>query len=287
MDEASPTDPIATRRDFMACTGDGFPLRTSTDLVEWKTAGRIFPAGAGPKWAVSNFWAPEIHRVGSKWVAYFSAKTASDGSLAVGAATATDPLGPYTDLGAPLVHDPSPGVIDAHEFEASDGQRYLLWKVDGNAIGKPTPIRIQPLEADGVSLTGSPKTILSNDRAWEGALVEGPWMIERAGSFYLFYSANGYASTAYAIGVARASSPLGPFTKADAPILVSDGAWSGPGHGSVVRGPRGDDVHVFHAWVAGKVGAAPGREVLVDRIAWVDGWPRMFSAPTKRSQPLP
>lgn len=275
-------------RYVMACTGGGFPLRTSTDLVNWKNAGEIFPAGKAPKWAVSHFWAPEIHKVGTRYVAYFSAKYGADGSLAVGAATATDALGPYTDLGKPLVHDPSPGVIDAHEFTAPGGKHYLLWKVDGNAVGAKTPIRIQPLADDGVTLTGSPTTILTNDQSWEGGLVEGPWMIAHGGSFFLFYSANGYASTAYAIGVARASSPLGPFTKASGPIVGSNAWWSGPGHGSVIVGPRGDDVHVYHAWVAGKVGAPPGRGVLVDRITWgSDGWPHMSSAPTARSQPLP
>ncbi|MCA8955661.1 MAG: family 43 glycosylhydrolase, partial [Planctomycetes bacterium] len=110
------------------------------------------------------------------------------------AATAPSATGPFTDLGRPLVHDPSPGVIDAHYFRASDGRRFLTWKVDGNAIGRPTPIRIQELAEDGVTLRGSPQTILTNDRGWEGALVEGQWMVERDGFFYLFYSANGYAS---------------------------------------------------------------------------------------------
>jgi len=112
-------------------------------------------------------------------------------------------------------------------------------------------------------------------------------MIFESGSYYLFYSANGYASTRYAIGVARASSPLGPFTKASAPILVSNAAYGGPGHGSVVRGPGGEWVHVYHAWQAAHVGSAPGRLDLVDRISWSGGWPHMYGAPTPRSQPVP
>lgn len=112
-------------------------------------------------------------------------------------------------------------------------------------------------------------------------------MIERGGSFCLFYSGNGYASTAYAVGVARATSPTGPFTKAGAPILVTKGAWAGPGHGSVVVGPDGEWVHVYHAWVAGRVGQAPGRQVLVDRVGWENGWPHMRGGPSSRSQPMP
>jgi beta-xylosidase len=87
--------------------------------------------------------------------------------------------------------------------------------------------------------------------------------------------------------VARANAPLGPFTKADAPILVTHGDWAGPGHGSVVRGPRGEWMHVYHAWRSGHVGDAPGRLVLVDRVTFDRGWPRMQAAPGSRSQPLP
>lgn len=278
-------------RYVMACTsGDAasaFPLRTSTDLVHWTARGHVFPAGSRPSWARGDFWAPEVHRVGDRWIAYYSARMASDGSLALGAATASDALGPYTDLGHPLLHDPHPGVIDVSEFETADHARYLLWKTDGNAVGARTPIHVQRLADDGLSLVGAATTVLTNDQSWEGGLVEGPWMISHDGLWYLFYSANNYASTAYAVGVARSASPTGPFVKAPAPLLVSGGGWSGPGHGSVLQAPDGAWVHVYHAWVAGHVGMAPGRQVLVDRITWEAQWPQMRAAPSSRSQPLP
>lgn len=274
---------------FMACTGGGaskYPLRRSTDLVRWTSIGHVLSSSALPAWASNSYWAPELHKVGNTYVAYFSARH-TNGVFAIGAATASNPAGPYTPQAQPLLQVPSPGAIDAHFFRSSAGQNYLLWKIDGNAVGQATPIRIQPLSADGLSLTGSPTTLLTNTLAWEGALVEGPWMIEEGGAFFLFYSANGYASNAYAVGVARASSPTGPFTKHGAPILVTRGAWAGPGHGSVVRGPSGEWVHVYHAWHAGQVGQAPGRVVLVDRVQFSGGWPSMVAAPSMGSQPLP
>jgi len=273
---------------FMACTsgGPGYPIRSSPDLVHWTARGTIFTNATRPTWATGDFWAPELHKVGARFVAYFSARH-TNGAFAVGAAWATNVLGPYTALGQPLVNDPNPGVIDAHFFQAAGGAKYLLWKVDGNAVGAPTPIKIQPLAADGLSLTGAPTTVLTNTLSWEGGLVEGPWMVEHGGFFYLFYSANGYASTAYAVGVARSTSPTGPFTKAPAPILVSNSSFGGPGHGSVLIGPSGDWVHVYHSWLGGKVGQAPGRHVLVDRIRWENGWPTMRGAPSARSQPMP
>lgn len=286
-------DPGVTRdgaRYVLTCTntsgGGIFPIYTSPDLVSWTFRGKIL--ADRPAWANDRFWAPEIHEVSpGRYVAYYSASARDNNRLSIGAATATAATGPFTDLGRPLIRDNNPGVIDAHYFAAADGRRFLTWKRDGNAVGQRTPIFIQELEADGVTLRGAPSTILTNDQGWEGALVEGQWIVERGGYFYMFYSGNGYASTSYGVGVARASSPTGPYTKASGPILTTNGAWDGPGHGAVLKGPSGDWVHVYHAWVKGKAGQAPGRFVLVDRVTWDNGWPKMLGAPSKRSQPMP
>lgn len=276
----------------LSCTSgnaaNAYPIYTSPDLTTWTAKGHVFPSGQWPSWAKSDFWAPEIHKVGSHYVVYFSARD-TNGQLSVGAASASSPLGPFTDVGAPLVNDASMGHIDASEITDASGKPYLLWKDDGNAVGKPTPIHAQPLAADGLSLTGSPTTLITNDQPWEGPLVEGPWMVQHGGSYYLFYSANSYASTAYAIGVASAPSPLGPFTKAPGPILVTGGAWAGPGHCSVVDTPAGDTYVVYHAWEAGSVGGAPGRLVLTDAVHWdaQSGWPSVPLAPSSTTRPLP
>jgi len=279
-------------RWIVACTSgnaaDAFPMRVSTDLVHWSAAGHILPSAAKPAWAASDFWAPEIHRVGAQWVAYFTAR-GQDGKLAIGAATAASATGPFTAQATPLVHDANMGLIDATEFENSDGKKYLLWKEDGNAVGKPTPIHGQPLAADGLSLTGSASTLITNDQAWEGAVVEGPWVVAHGGAFFLFYSGNSYANATYAVGVARASSPLGPYTKAAAPIVTSTGPWVGPGHCSVVDGPAGETVMLYHAWAQGHVnGPGDARLMLVDRVSWSSAnWPALAAAPSVAPQPAP
>ncbi|HPY16328.1 MAG: Beta-xylosidase [Deltaproteobacteria bacterium ADurb.Bin207] len=274
----------------MACTGggsgDAFPLRHSDDMVHWKWKGYIFPTKDRPSWAVSHFWAPEIHKIGSKFVAYFTAKH-KNGALSIGAATASAALGPYKDIGKPLLNNPSMGLIDATHYEDPQGKHYLLWKEDGNAVGKPTPIYGQELASNGLSLVGSPVKLITNDMAWEGALVEGPWLIDHGGYYYLFYSANGYASASYGVSVARASSPLGPYKKAPAPLLRTAGAWAGPGHGSILTTPRGETWHIYHSWQAGHVGKDPGRVVLIDRVFWDGDWPTMLGAPSSVSLPPP
>ncbi|WP_375770868.1 glycoside hydrolase family 43 protein [Archangium gephyra] len=261
---------------------DAFPLRTSKDLVNWSAAGVIFPSARKPTWAKSDYWAPEIHRVGTGYIAYYTARHV-DGKLSIGAATATSALGPYTDIGAPLVHDSAMGMIDATTFVDTAGVRYLVWKADGNAVGQPTPIYGQQLSADGKSLVGTRRTLISNNLAWEGGVVEGPWVVAKDGYYYLFYSGNAYYDGRYAIGVARATSPLGTYTKLGAPILKTNGTWVGPGHGSVVHSPAGTTTMVYHAWDSGHT----GRYLLVDPILWRNGWPEMPEAPSATSRPMP
>jgi GH43 family beta-xylosidase len=273
----------------LSCTSgdaaDAFPIYVSDDLASWTLQGHVFPKGSAPTWAQSDFWAPEIHRVGTQYVVYFSARGA-DGMLAIGAASSASSTGPFTPLAAPLIHDPNMGLIDASEIDAA-GTPYVLWKEDGNAVGKQTPIHAQPLAADGLSLVGSPSTLITNDQTWEGPLVEAPFMIAHGGAYWLFYSGNGYATANYAVGVAKASAPTGPFTKASAPIVVTGGAWAGPGHCAVLDTKSGDTAMVFHAWESTAINAPPGRQVLVDAVRWDSSFPSVPFAPSSAARPIP
>ncbi|MDX2088692.1 MAG: glycoside hydrolase family 43 protein [Kofleriaceae bacterium] len=264
----------------LTCTSgdaaDAFPIYTSRDLVRWSQVSHVFPRERRPGWAIGDFWAPEIHKIGDHYVAYYTARD-THGMLAIGAAYGPSATGPFVDLGAPLVTDATMGLIDASAFTASDGTSYLLWKEDGNATGQPTDILAQQLEADGLALVGAPAKLISNDEPWEGAVTEAPFMVERDGMFYLFYSGNSYADATYAVGVARGSSPLGPMTKLGAPILSSAGGWAGPGHCSVVNTFAGKTAVVYHAWRHDCVnGPSCGRATLLDFAQWgTDGWPNI------------
>jgi GH43 family beta-xylosidase len=264
---------------YMVCTGGRFRIRRSDDLVLWDDTGAFVLAGSKPPWSANGNrdWAPEIHKVGAQYVAYFTAADGDD-HLAIGAASAPSPTGPFTDRGAPLVQDPM-GVIDATYFLDAGGHAYLIYKIDGNSQGKPTPIFARELAADGLSFApgSAPHQLLVNEPAtWEGGVIEAPWLVAHGGSYYLFYSGNVYDAR-YRTGVARASSVLGPYQKRGAPILANNARWVGPGHGSVVTA-SGGDYFVYHAWSATASGGndtSKGRQVLVDRIVWNAGWPQI------------
>lgn len=69
----------------------------------------------------------------------------------------------------------------------------------------PTSIWAQELTPDGISLfpSSTRSELFRNSLLWEGALVEGPWVISRAPYVNIVYSANAYYNASYAMGVAR------------------------------------------------------------------------------------
>jgi xylan 1,4-beta-xylosidase len=251
--------------------GPQFPVLHSTDLVNWEIHGSVF--AHRPEWAGGNFWAPEIIESKGKYYIYYVGRK-KGGPLAVAVATADKPSGPYTDHG-PLVAQAA-GSIDPMPFNDENGQRYLIWKEDGNSRKLPTILWAQKLDEDGTKLVGEVKEIMRNDTPWEGAVIEGPFIVRRDGWFYLFYSGSGCcgANCNYALGVARSKSLLGPWVKNPAnPILAGNVDWKCPGHGSIVDDEQGRSWLLYHAY-SSKDFIFTGREALLDEVKFVDGgWP--------------
>jgi beta-xylosidase len=255
-----------------------FPILHSRDLVNWRVAGAVFQKR--PAWSVGNYWAPEISEDRGRFYVYYTAKK-KDGPLCVAVATARRPQGPYTDHG-PLVCQ-EVGSIDGFPIRDENGQRYLLWKEDGNSKSVPTPIWAQRLSPDGTRLVGEKQELIRNDQAWEkhatlpyGDLVEGAAVVRRGSWFYMFYSGNFCCAREcnYQIGVARSRKLLGPWEKNPAnPIMRGNDDFKCPGHGTIVADPRGRDYLMYHAMDA-KNFVYVGRQAMLDQIEWgANGWP--------------
>jgi hypothetical protein len=155
-------DPAVLKTDegyfLVATSNDAFPILRSDDLETWQHVGFVFPEGQTPAWAatgrhVGDFWAPEMARVGDEYWLCYTARQKSN-ALAIGLAKSASPLGPWQDLGRPLLsggavnttgsEDPnkpllSGGVIDSHIFIDEGGEPYLFWKQDTNGIW-PRPL---------------------------------------------------------------------------------------------------------------------------------------------------
>jgi xylan 1,4-beta-xylosidase len=247
-----------------------FTVLRSKDLVNWDIAGSVLRSR--PAWASGRFWAPEIVRHGRGYLVYYSAQSRR-GGFCVAVASARSPAGFFRDHG-PVACPPS-GAIDPLPVRDERGRLHLVWKQDGNARGRPTPILAAPLTPGGLALAGPPRELFRNDAPWEGPVVEGPALGRHEGRFYLFYSARGCcgAGCDYAMGAARSPTLLGRWEKHPGPLLSGNERFRCPGHGSVVDTPNGEQYLVYHAYTA--AGSFDvGRQVLLDKLDWPPSdWP--------------
>jgi beta-xylosidase len=203
---------------------DNVQTLRSRDLVHWTRGHDAMPNLAS--WILrGRTWAPEVQRLSNnKYVLYFTARSFDLGAQCVGRAVATSPTGPFLRGGSkPLVcQQAQGGSIDPSPFRDSTGTLYLLWKNDGNCCGKPTYIYVQRLSDDGLRLVGKRTRIERNDAAWEGTTVEAPTMWKEDGRYFLFYSANVYNTSFYAVGYAACRHVTGPCSDSTRnPILSS------------------------------------------------------------------
>ena len=254
-----------------ATNGQGSNVQTlsSRDLIRWEQGEDALPQL--PDWSdPGKVWAPEVAKNPSGYVLYYTTAATNQHVQCIGVGLGKEPSGPYLDRSRkPLVCQPNAGgSIDADAFTASDGKRYLYWKNDGNAIGADTYISVQQLDRTGTKLVGRSKRLFKQDLPWEGSLVEAPFVWEEKGKFHLFYSANRFDSSEYAIGHAVADSPLGPFIKTPQPILATNDVAAGPGHCALLR-KSGKVWMLYHAWPPDAVGTEmPGRNLWLSEVTF-------------------
>ena len=286
--------------------GINLPMATSRDLVSWS----LVMDPADPKkrldgmpvlapWVKEGFtWAPEVMKVGQRWLLYYTANHRKRDVQCLGLAVADNPRGPFRDQSAEpmLCQFDLGGTIDANPFRDKDGKLYLYYKSDGNRVGKGTVIWGQRLSDDGMKVVGQPVALLKDDKAWEMKLVEAPAMVRAPSGYQMFFAAAYYGwnkedrLSPYATGYATCSGPLGPCTDApENPILHSfrdkqAGCLSGPGHPSIFQA-RGRSFIAFHAWAAtsGCRKLEDSRYLYVAPISWKDGKPQIAQSMRQRA----
>jgi arabinan endo-1,5-alpha-L-arabinosidase len=268
----------------------------SRDLVSWERLGDALPTK--PVWAsrTQDFWAPHVTEDGGRYFLYYSAKpdaalTDTSRGLCLAVATAERPEGPFTDVGRPLQCGDGFVNIDPMAYDdPATGRRLLYW---GSGFA---PIKVQELGPDRISFApGSrPIDLIETNRDEDPAnyrrLVEGAWVIRRGGWYYLFYSGDNCCgpNAHYAVMVARSRSATGPFESFRHPTGAANGVilerrdnWLAPGHNSVIEDSAGDHWMLYHAVDTRRPRATPADEIntrrimLLDRIEWRGGWPRV------------
>ncbi|HEY0616891.1 MAG TPA: family 43 glycosylhydrolase [Kribbella sp.] len=283
-------------------------MARTKDFSSWEYLGTVFNDNTKPAWAApgSFFWAPDIRYFGGRYVMYFTVTDTlanPGGDPAIGVATAPTPAGPWTATDGPVVA-PKPdghggyfGTIDPAMLTAADGKRYLY---TGGFYGG---ISVTELSPDGLHSVGTPTQVTVGDR------YEGSYVVYRDGWYYLMGSSMNCCAgptTGYSVFAGRSRSPRGPFVDQDGAslnesrvggttVITQNGnKWIGPGHHAFITDAAGQDHIVYHAidrgtpWLTDPFGINR-RPMLIDRIDWIDGWPRTRAGlgPSDTPQPAP
>lgn len=134
------------------------------------------------------------------------------------------------------------GAIDIAGFtdENNGGKRWIVYKIDGNAIGHggscgntvepivPTPIMLQQVGGDGYTKIGQPKQILTNGEN-DGPYVEAPTLTRMGGKYVLFFSSQCYMTEKYDVKYAVAENVEGPYRRMGKLLKTGDFGLKAPG----------------------------------------------------------
>lgn len=194
--------------DILAGVGRGRPgwfcmedyhVFSSSNLTDWTDHGVIIGQNK-VNWADSttfSMWAPDCIARNGKYYFYFPAnvKASLGRGFGIGVAVADNPAGPYTPQLEPInnVHG-----IDPCPFIDKDGQAYIYYSQKKIFAAK--------LKDNMLELASEPQVI--GDLPRQG-LIEGPFLFERKGIYYLTYPhvQNKIERLEYAM----ADNPMGPF----------------------------------------------------------------------------
>lgn len=191
---------------------EDYHVFSSENLTDWKDHGVIFTQ-KDVEWvdpAAYSMWAPECVFKDGKYYFYFPA-IAKSGGFKIGVAIADQPSGPFAPVATPIE-----GVngIDPSVLLDKDGSAYLFYSKQKIFVAKLKPNMLE--------IEGEPRVI---DNLPARGLLEGPFVFERNGVYYLTYPH--VENKTERLEYATSTSPTGPF-KPSGVILdeSASGCWT-------------------------------------------------------------
>lgn len=246
---------------------------TSTDMVSWKKVSNGWNLKGAPNDAGGDKWAPDVIKLGSKWVLTYTIPTGTPenpggGPPKIGYAIADSVNGPFNfknKLNLPYTYS-----IDSHLFQDDGGKIWLFW--GGGAIN----VIEVTFDGNTLKVKGSSKQLLTKGGVGSTATIEGAWVSKHDGWYYLTYSQGHYKRSngppEYRVLVARSKTVNGNYTPDNSmkPILEGKGDIHYPGHHSIITDASGTDWIVYHGYYKNEQNT---RSLMIDKISYQNGWP--------------
>lgn len=285
---------------------DKGPILKSKNLIDWDYAGSVFRYGKDePIWGASgaNVWAPDICKIGNKYVYYYSLALWGDANPGIGCASSDTPVGPWVQHGK---------IFDSNEINVKnsidpqviveDGRVYMIW-------GSFQGIFKIELASDGLSVLS--KETMAQDRTliagvetsyWDGAQFEGSYIIKKDNEYIYFGSSgsccDGLNST-YKVLAGKSSTLFGDYKdknnsslkNSNVGTLVAEGKKDGAvgvGHNSITIDDAGDYWMIYHGFDSRE--SNPQRRLFIDKLLWDEkGYPYLpnHAASLGETKPAP
>jgi len=275
-DFPDPTVMQDTSNNFYVYATEAPPVKIqgakSSDLVTWQYLGEMLPDK--PKWAQksNNWWAPDVQKHNNTYIMYFAATSDTTNAMCIGVAFSANPAGPFNATDSPVFCDKNFIAIDPKSFDDPvTGKIYLYWGSDG------APISVRELASDRTTFApnSSPIPLLYPQNAPYQHLIEGAWLHQKNGWYYLFHSGENCCgpTASYAVMVARSKSLTGQFVRNPNNVVVLNNRWVAPGHNSIITDSAGQDWIYYHA-IDKPQGNYNFRKLLMDKLLYdTQEWP--------------
>ena len=260
----------------------GIEIYHSNDLVNWSWVAApvdresMVPSCLAGNYNSGSLWAPHLsYADGLFWLVYTDVKSATAFKDTLNyVITAPAVTGPWSE----------PALVTASGFDPSlfhddDGRHYFLnmlfdWRLENPGFAGTV---IQEFNPCTRKLMGKRRHFYKGNSF---GVCEGPQILKKDGYYYLLCAAGGtgYQHTAT---VARARTLEGPVEESPFfPLLTSRDAPDNPlqksGHACFVL--AGDEWYIVHLCarpLTPRGRCILGRETALQKIEWVDGWPRL------------
>jgi arabinan endo-1,5-alpha-L-arabinosidase len=275
---------------WMFATGNGIPSFSSTNLHDWRPGPPVMPDM--PDWVHEvvpdqrgHYWAPDIIRVGNRWLLFYSVSSFGKNTSAIALASnaSLDPTHAnfgWRDEGIIIRTRQTNNfnAIDPAVFQDAD-QR--LWLAFGSYWSGLKLIELDPATGKRIAENSPLHSLAANDN------IEAAFIHRRGTNYSLFLNwgvcCRGTNST-YEIRVGRSSAVTGPYLDRDGKgllagggtlVLSTEGRFIGPGHAGIVS-DGSQEWFSFHYYNANN----RGRPALgLRKLQWDDaGWPRVEGA---------
>ncbi len=268
-------------------TGRGVPSYHSKDLVHWEQGPPVFQTAPGwvaqavPENRGMIYWAPDVIRLGDRYLLYYSVSSMGKITSAIALATnptldPSDPAYHWTDEGV-VVQSREGGnfnTIDPSVFRDDDGS---LWLSFGSYWSGIKLVQLNPQTGKRISADSALYPLAYNTS------IEASCLYKHGGYYYLFVNwgscCQGLKST-YNIRIGRSKQITGPYLDKNGVDMLHQG-------GSLFLGPTGPLVGPGHAGILVENGRSwftsdfegdarmDGKATLaIMPLRWnADGWP--------------